>query len=64
LSFANSAPAAGSRLDSEDARELTQMATLLEKCWRDVGQSFSQRDVKESHRSVCAPMPKWIVCET
>jgi len=31
LSFASSAQAAGSRLDSEDARELTQMATLLEK---------------------------------
>jgi phosphate transport system protein len=48
LSFANSAQAAGSRLDSEDARELTQMATLLEKMLSDVGQSFSQRDVKKA----------------
>ena len=48
LSFANSAQAAGSRLDSEDARELTQMATLLEKMLADVGQSFSQRDVKKA----------------
>lgn len=48
LSFANSAQAAGSRLDSQDARELTQMATLLEKMLADVGQSFSQRDVKKA----------------
>jgi phosphate transport system protein len=48
LSFANSAQAAGSRLDSEDARELTQMATLLEKMLADVGQSFSRRDVKKA----------------
>jgi phosphate transport system protein len=48
LSFANSAQSAGSRLDSEDARELTQMATLLEKMLSDVGQSFSQRDVKKA----------------
>jgi phosphate transport system protein len=48
LSFANSAQAAGSRLDSQDARELTQMATLLEKMLADVGLSFSQRDVKKA----------------
>jgi Na+/phosphate symporter len=48
LSFASSAQAAGSRLDSEDARELTQMATLLEKMLADVGQSFSERDVKKA----------------
>jgi len=48
LSFANSAQAAGSRLDSQDARELTQMATLLEKMLADVGQSFSHRDVKKA----------------
>jgi phosphate transport system protein len=48
LSFANSAQAAGSRLDSEDARELTQMATLLEKMLADVGQSFLERDVNKA----------------
>lgn len=48
LSFASSAQAAGSRLDSEDARDLTQMATLLEKMLADVGKSFSQRDVKKA----------------
>ena len=48
LSFASSAQAAGSRLDSEDSRELTQMATLLEKMLADVGHSFSERDVKKA----------------
>jgi phosphate transport system protein len=48
LSFASSAQAAGSRLDPEDARELTQMATVLEKMLADVGQSFSERDVKKA----------------
>jgi len=48
LSFASSAQAAGNRIDSEDARELTQMATLLEKMLADVGQSFSERDVKKA----------------
>ncbi|MFY9561187.1 MAG: PhoU domain-containing protein [Terriglobales bacterium] len=48
LSFASSAQAAGSRLDSEDARDLTQMATLLEKMLADVGKSFPERDVKKA----------------
>ena len=48
LSFASSAQAAGSRIDSQDARDLTQMATLLEKMLADVGKSFSQRDVKKA----------------
>ena len=48
LSFATSAQAAGSRLDSRDARELTQMATVLEKMLADVAHSFSQRDVKKA----------------
>src|SRR5271157_3731192 len=48
LSFATSAQAAGGRLDSQDARELTQMATILEKMLADVGQSFSQKDVKKA----------------
>jgi phosphate transport system protein len=45
LSFANSAQAAGGRLDPEDTRDLTQMATILEKMLTDVGESFSGRDV-------------------
>src|SRR6202158_5919449 len=48
LSFATSAQAAGGRLDSQDARDLTHMATVLEKMLADVGQSFSQRDVKKA----------------
>jgi len=48
LSFATSAQAAGNRIDPQDARELTQMATVLEKMLADVGQSFSQRDVKKA----------------
>jgi len=47
LSFATSAQAAG-HLDSQDARDLTQMATVLEKMLADVGQSFSQKDVKKA----------------
>lgn len=48
LSFVNSAQAAGGRLDPQDARDLTQMATLLEKMLSDVGGSFSGRDVKKA----------------
>ena len=48
LSFANSAHAAGGRLDPQDIRELTQMATVLEKMLTDVGDSFSTRDVKKA----------------
>jgi phosphate transport system protein len=45
VSFANSAQSAGGRLDSEDTRDLTQMATILEKMLTDVADSFSTRDV-------------------
>jgi phosphate transport system protein len=48
LSFANSAQASGGRLDPQDVRELTQMATVLEKMLTDVGDSFSGRDVKKA----------------
>jgi len=48
LSFATSAQAAGGRLDSQDVRDLTQMATILEKMLADVGLSFSERDVKKA----------------
>jgi phosphate transport system protein len=45
LSFANSAQATAGRVDSEDARDLTHMATILEKMLTDVGDAFSSRDV-------------------
>jgi phosphate transport system protein len=45
LSFANSALAAGGRIDSEDTRDLTQMATILEKMLTDCGASFSEREI-------------------
>ncbi|MGC2272671.1 MAG: PhoU domain-containing protein [Candidatus Sulfotelmatobacter sp.] len=45
LSFANSAQAASGRIDSEDTRDLTHMATILEKMLTDVGDAFSARDV-------------------
>src|SRR3979411_3431038 len=48
LSFANSAQAAGGRLDSEDTRDLTQMAPILEKMLTDVGSAFSARDVNKA----------------
>jgi phosphate transport system protein len=48
LSFATSAQAAGNRLDSRDARDLTQMATILEKMLADVAHSFSKRDVRKA----------------
>jgi phosphate transport system protein len=48
LSFATSAQAAGGRLDSQDCRDLTQMATVLEKMLSDVGFSFSQKDVHKA----------------
>jgi len=45
LSFANSAQAATGRIDSDDTRDLTHMATILEKMLTDVGDAFSARDV-------------------
>ena len=48
LNFATSAQNASGHLDSQDARDLTQMATILEKMLADVGLSFSQRDVKKA----------------
>jgi phosphate transport system protein len=48
LSFANSAQSAGTRLDPQDMRDLTQMATLLEKMLTDVGDAFSGRDVRKA----------------
>ena len=48
LSFANSAGAAAGRIDSDDTRDLTQMATILEKMLTDVGDAFSARDVAKA----------------
>ena len=48
LSFANSAQAADGRLDSDDTRDLTQMATLLEKMLTDCSAAFSARDVAKA----------------
>jgi phosphate transport system protein len=48
LSFSNSAQAAAGRLEPQDTRELTQMATVLEKMLTDVGDSFSKRDVRKA----------------
>jgi len=48
LSFANSAQAADGRVDPEDTRDLTQMATILEKMLTDCGAAFSGRDVSKA----------------
>jgi len=48
LSFSNSAQAAGARIEPQDTRELTHMATVLEKMLTDVGTAFSSRDVKKA----------------
>jgi phosphate transport system protein len=45
LSFANSAQSAGNRIDTEDSRDLTQMATILEKMLTDCGAAFSDRQI-------------------
>ena len=48
LSFANSAQSVSGRIDPEDTRDLTQMATLLEKMLTDCGAAFSERDVSKA----------------
>jgi phosphate transport system protein len=48
LSFASSAQAAGPQLDPQDTRDLTHMATVLEKMLADVGAAFAARDVKKA----------------
>ncbi|HSS96566.1 MAG TPA: PhoU domain-containing protein, partial [Terriglobales bacterium] len=40
--------AANSGLDTEDTRDLTHMATVLEKMLTDVGEAFSTRDVRKA----------------
>jgi len=48
LSFSSSAQAAGRSLDPQDVRDLTHMATVLEKMLSDIGASFAARDVKKA----------------
>ncbi len=48
LSFANSALAAGPRIEPQDTRELIHMATLLEKMLADVAEAFSTHSVKKA----------------
>src|ERR1700745_1199156 len=48
LSFANSAQSVNGRIDPEDTRDLTQMATILEKMLTDCVDAFSQRDVSKA----------------
>jgi len=48
LNFANSAQAITGRTDPEDIRELTRMATLLEKMLSDCAQAFSDRDLTKA----------------
>jgi phosphate transport system protein len=45
LNFANSAQSVSGRIDPEDTRALTQMATLLEKMLTDCASAFSERNV-------------------
>lgn len=48
LSFGNSAQATGGRIDPEDTRDLTQMATILEKMLSDCGAAFSAREITKA----------------
>jgi len=48
LSFSSSAQAAGARLDPQDTRDLTQIATILEKMIADAGAAYADRDVKKA----------------
>ena len=63
LSFANSALSVSGRIDSEDTRDLTQMATLLEKMLTDSGDAFSAATSAKLSRFF-APTPKWIASAT
>jgi phosphate transport system protein len=48
LSFANSATAVGHRIEPQDIRDLTQMASLLEKMLSDLASAFETRDLKKA----------------
>ncbi|MBV8893022.1 MAG: hypothetical protein JO266_13820 [Acidobacteria bacterium] len=48
LSFGYSAAQVGARIEPQDVRDLTQMASILEKMLADLGDGFSQRDVQKA----------------
>ena len=48
LSFGSSALAANGRLDSQDTRDLTKMATVLERMLADVATAFSSRNLMKA----------------
>ena len=48
LSFASSAQSVRGRIDPQDTRDLTHMATLLEKMLTDCAAAFSDRDVSQA----------------
>jgi phosphate transport system protein len=48
LNFANSAQSVRGRIDPEDTRDLTRMATILEKMLTDCGAAFSARNVNRA----------------
>jgi phosphate transport system protein len=48
LSFSGSAQSVCARLDPQDIRDLTHMATVLEKMLADAGSAFCNRDVKKA----------------
>jgi len=48
LSFSGSAQSVCARLDPQDIRDLTHMATVLEKMLADAGAAFANRDVKKA----------------
>jgi phosphate transport system protein len=48
LNFATSAQSVRGRIDPEDTRELTQMATRLEKMLADCASAFSDRNVSQA----------------
>ena len=64
LSFANSAQAAAGRIDSEDTRDLTQMATILEKMLTDVRRSPSPAATSAKPSTSSAPTPRWTASAT
>jgi len=48
LSFSGSAQSVCARIDPQDIRDLTHMATVLEKMLADAGAAFCTRDVKKA----------------
>src|SRR5262249_17815177 len=48
LSFASSAQSVNGRIDPQDTRDLTHMATVLEKMLSDAAAAFSNHDVKKA----------------